>query len=154
MALRESGCGGWWLGGRDSREDAAASSRVKHPAPRGLAHAADFLHHWETARPLPVHHALRARSPLRPAHLTCQVMNDIDVLLTENRKFAPDASFRRAASVSSREMYDYAAGDPVGYWEAMARELSWSKPWTKALEWTPPHVKWFVGGQLNAAYNC
>jgi acetyl-CoA synthetase len=81
-------------------------------------------------------------------------MNDIDVLLTENRKFAPDPAFRRAASISSREMYDYAAGDPVGYWEAMARELSWSKPWTKALEWTPPHVKWFVGGQLNAAYNC
>jgi acetyl-CoA synthetase len=22
------------------------------------------------------------------------------------------------------------------------------------LEWTPPHAKWFVGGKLNAAYNC
>ena len=81
-------------------------------------------------------------------------MTDIDVLLTENRKFAADPAFRRAAHISSRELYDYAAADPVGFWEGMARELAWTTPWTKALDWTPPHVKWFVGGKLNAAYNC
>ena len=36
----------------------------------------------------------------------------------------------------------------------MARELSWTTEWTTALEWTPPHAKWFVDGKLNAAYNC
>ncbi|HWE41598.1 MAG TPA: acetate--CoA ligase [Gemmatimonadaceae bacterium] len=81
-------------------------------------------------------------------------MPDIDVLLTENRKFAADPAFRRAAHISSRELYDYAAADPVGFWEGMARELAWTTPWTKALDWTPPHAKWFVGGTINAAYNC
>ena len=81
-------------------------------------------------------------------------MNDIDVLLTGNRKFAADPAFRRAAHISSRELYDYSAADPIGFWEAMARELTWTKPWTTALDWKPPHAKWFVGGELNAAYNC
>ena len=27
-------------------------------------------------------------------------------------------------------------------------------PWDSVLEWTPPHAKWFVGGQLNVSANC
>ena len=81
-------------------------------------------------------------------------MNDIDVLLTENRKFTPGDAFRRAAHVSSREMYDYAARDPEGYWAAMAGELEWSRPWDTVLDWKPPFAKWFVGGKLNASVNC
>ena len=27
-------------------------------------------------------------------------------------------------------------------------------PWTRVLDWQPPHAKWFVGGQLNASVNC
>ena len=81
-------------------------------------------------------------------------MADIDVLLQENRSFPPDAAFRRAAHITSRELYDYAAADPEGFWDGMARDLDWSKPWDTVLEWKPPHARWFVGGQLNAAYNC
>ena len=81
-------------------------------------------------------------------------MTDIDVLLQENRKFPPEPAFRRVAHIASRELYDYAGADPTGFWDGMARELDWSKPWDKVLEWHPPHAKWFVGGQLNAAYNC
>ena len=81
-------------------------------------------------------------------------MNDIDVLLTENRKFAPGDAFRRAAHVSSREMYDYAARDHEGYWAAMAGELEWIRPWDTVLDWQPPFAKWFVGGKLNASVNC
>ena len=81
-------------------------------------------------------------------------MNDIDVLLTENRKFTPSEPFRRAAHVSSREMYDYAARDPEGYWAAMASELEWSRKWDTVLDWQPPFAKWFVGGTLNASVNC
>jgi acetyl-CoA synthetase len=32
--------------------------------------------------------------------------------------------------------------------------LTWFKPWDKVLDWNPPFAKWFVGGQLNASYNC
>ena len=27
-------------------------------------------------------------------------------------------------------------------------------PWTRLLDWKPPHAKWFVGGKLNASANC
>jgi acetyl-CoA synthetase len=81
-------------------------------------------------------------------------MTDIDVLLSENRRFAPPADFRRAAHVSSGELYESAAGDPEGFWARMAGELEWSRPWTSVLEWTPPHAKWFAGGRLNASVNC
>ncbi len=27
-------------------------------------------------------------------------------------------------------------------------------PWTRVLDWKPPHAKWFVGGKLNASANC
>ena len=81
-------------------------------------------------------------------------MPDIDVLLHENRRFPADPTFRRAAHVSSRELYDYAARDPEGFWAGMATELEWSRKWSTVLEWTPPHAKWFVGGTLNASVNC
>ena len=79
---------------------------------------------------------------------------EIDALLQENRKFAPDDAFRRAAHVSSRELYEYAARNPEEYWARMAAELEWITPWKTVLEWTPPHAKWFVGGKLNASVNC
>ena len=36
----------------------------------------------------------------------------------------------------------------------MPRELEWFTPWTKVLDWQPPHAKWFVGGTLNVSVNC
>ena len=81
-------------------------------------------------------------------------MTDIDVLLTENRKFEPPPEFKRHANVSSPEIYEKAAGDPEKFWAEEAKQLEWIKPWTKVLEWDPPHAKWFVGGKLNIAANC
>jgi acetyl-CoA synthetase len=81
-------------------------------------------------------------------------MNDIDVLLQENRKFEPPREFARQANVSSAEIYEEAARDPEKFWAEQARELDWIKPWTKVLEWKPPHAKWFIGGKLNVAANC
>jgi acetyl-CoA synthetase len=36
----------------------------------------------------------------------------------------------------------------------MAEEVTWFKRWDKVLEWDAPWAKWFVGGQVNASYNC
>ncbi len=47
-----------------------------------------------------------------------------------------------------------AAKDPVAFWEEQARQLHWFKPWKETLKWKHPHAKWFVGGKLNASYNC
>jgi len=81
-------------------------------------------------------------------------MTDIDVLLQETRKFTPTAEFSRAANVPSRDVYDRAARDPEAFWAQQARELEWSTPFTKVLEWNAPWAKWFLGGKLNASVNC
>ena len=81
-------------------------------------------------------------------------MTDIDVLLQEHRTFPPPASFTRTANASSPSIYERAARDPQLFWAELARELEWSKPWSKVLEWDPPWAKWFVGGTLNASVNC
>jgi len=81
-------------------------------------------------------------------------MNDIDVLLTENRTFAPSAAFQRDAHVNSRALADDAARDPEAYWAARAGELEWMSPFTRVLDWQPPHAQWFTGGTLNVSANC
>ena len=81
-------------------------------------------------------------------------MTDIDVLLEENRKFEPPPQFKRTANVSSSDIYEKAGSDPEAFWAEEARKLDWIKPWTKVLEWKPPHSEWFIGGKLNVAANC
>jgi len=81
-------------------------------------------------------------------------MSNIDVLLQETRSFPAPDSFRATARVRDSRLADDAAADPLSFWAREAGELSWSKPWDAVLEWTPPHAKWFQGGQLNASVNC
>jgi acetyl-CoA synthetase len=81
-------------------------------------------------------------------------MSEIDALLQEHRSLPPTDAWRRDANVSDPGIYDRAAADPEAFWAGFARELEWSTPWTKVLEWKPPHAQWFVGGKLNASVNC
>ena len=74
-------------------------------------------------------------------------------LLHETRRFAPPADLAAAANVTA-DAYQAAAADRLGFWAEQARRLSWAKEWDQVLEWQLPFAKWFVGGQLNAAYNC
>ena len=73
-----------------------------------------------------------------------------DDLLREEREFPPSLPFTGRAIVGDRRIYDYAAKDPEGFWENEARELHWFKPWSKVLDWEPPHAKWFVGGATSS----
>jgi len=83
---------------------------------------------------------------------------DITSVLREDRKFTPPPSFSQKAQVKSlpeyQALYRRAATDPEGFWAECAREVDWFKPFSKTLEWDPPFAKWFVGGELNASYNC
>src|SRR5687767_9845936 len=79
---------------------------------------------------------------------------EIADLLQEDRTFEPAAAFREAANVRDESVYARAEADPERFWADFASELEWSTPWTKVLEWNPPHAKWFVGGTLNASVNC
>ncbi|MEC3853443.1 acetate--CoA ligase [Paenarthrobacter ureafaciens] len=78
----------------------------------------------------------------------------LENLLQENRKFAPSAEFAANAVVLADE-YAKADADRPAFWANKARELlTWSKDFDQALDWSnPPFAKWFVGGEVNAAYN-
>ncbi len=82
------------------------------------------------------------------------VSPEIDALLQEDRAFPPPAHFAAEANVRDASVYGRAAADPEAFWAGFARELEWARPWTKVLDWDPPHAKWFVGGQINASVNC
>ncbi|OCG73937.1 acetate--CoA ligase [Microbacterium sediminis] len=81
--------------------------------------------------------------------------SQIDHLLDENRRFAPDPAFA-ANAVAKPELYERAKADREGFWADQSRELlDWSTPFTEVLDWSnPPFAKWFADGSLNVAYNC
>jgi acetyl-CoA synthetase len=55
-----------------------------------------------------------------------------------------------------QKLYQRSTKDLEGFWGECADQLDWYKKWDKVLEWdfTKPEVKWFLGGKLNASYNC
>ncbi len=78
----------------------------------------------------------------------------LENLYSETRQFPPPAGLASAANVTAAA-YDEAGADRTGFWERQADRLAWSKKWEQALDWSnPPFAKWFVGGELNIAYNC
>jgi acetyl-CoA synthetase len=82
----------------------------------------------------------------------------IDSTLTESRKFPPPAEFSARAWVKNLDEYKAlcrrADTDPDAFWAECARNLHWFKPFAKTLDWNFPFAKWFVGGTINASYNC
>jgi acetyl-CoA synthetase len=52
------------------------------------------------------------------------------------------------------DMYNRSIQDPERFWADEARKLDWFKTWDSVLEWEPPFARWFVGGKLNASYQC
>jgi acetyl-CoA synthetase len=78
----------------------------------------------------------------------------LENLSSETRQFPPPEALAAAANVQA-DAYEQAAADRLGYWEQQARRLTWAKEWKQTLDWSnPPFAKWFVGGELNIAYNC
>ncbi len=75
-------------------------------------------------------------------------------LLKEDRRFEPPAELAAEANLTE-EAYARADEDPEAFWAEQAERLSWEQRWDRVLDWDePPFAKWFVGGRLNAAYNC
>lgn len=79
---------------------------------------------------------------------------NISNLSREDRTFDPPAELAAAANVTA-DVYETAAADRPAFWGEQAKRLDWGTPFTEVLDWSnPPFAKWFVGGTLNAAYNC
>ncbi|WP_250029191.1 acetate--CoA ligase [Paractinoplanes maris] len=75
-------------------------------------------------------------------------------LSSESRQFPPPEALAAAANVKA-DAYEEAASDRLAFWAKQADRLTWAKKWDQILDWSnPPFAKWFVGGELNIAYNC
>ena len=75
-------------------------------------------------------------------------------LSTETRRFEPPADLAADANVTE-EAYARADEDREAFWAEQAERLDWDQKWDRVLDWDdPPFAKWFVGGRINAAYNC
>ncbi len=78
----------------------------------------------------------------------------LENLSTESRLYPPSAEFAAQANAKA-QMYNDASADRLKFWESQAERLSWHKKWNQILDWSnAPFAKWFVGGELNVAYNC
>jgi acetyl-CoA synthetase len=86
-------------------------------------------------------------------------MTRIESILKETRLFAPPEGFRARARIGSlaeyQRMHAESIADPEGFWGALARELPWTKPFERVLDWShKPFARWFVGGKINASAVC
>jgi acetyl-CoA synthetase len=78
----------------------------------------------------------------------------LENLLQETRRFPPPEQLAATANITA-DAYQAAGDDRLGFWTAAAQRLDWATPWREVLDWSnPPFAKWFVGGELNVAYNC
>jgi acetyl-CoA synthetase len=85
--------------------------------------------------------------------MSVNVQPEIEALFSEQRQFPPPPEFAAQANAKA-EIYARADQDFEGFWAEQAGRLDWARPWDKVLEWELPYAKWFLGGQLNVAYNC
>jgi acetyl-CoA synthetase len=83
-----------------------------------------------------------------------EVEKTIEALLQERRTFEPPEEFAKQANANDASVYERAEKDPDAWWAEQAERLDWFEKWDRVLDWDPPHYKWFVGGKLNASYNC
>jgi len=77
-------------------------------------------------------------------------VSQIDTLLAEERRYPPPPEFAAQANVKAG-VYER---DFEELWRAEADRLTWFEPWQTLCEWELPYAKWYVGGKLNACFNC
>ena len=88
---------------------------------------------------------------------------DLDSLLKEKRIFEPSKTFVEETNIKKwmdkHDISDYddllekAADNPEWFWDDIATELEWYKPYKKTFKWNPPHAEWFLDGKFNIIHN-
>lgn len=82
------------------------------------------------------------------------VEKTIEALLEERRTFAPPDDFNEHANSNDAGIYEEAKRDPDGWWAEQAERLDWFQKWDVVREGGFPKHRWFVGGKINASFNC
>ena len=75
--------------------------------------------------------------------------------------YNPPAEFSANAHVKSldeyRAIYDRSISDPEGFWAEQAEQrITWLKKWhtVRQYDYHKAEIGWYLGGKLNACYNC
>ena len=74
--------------------------------------------------------------------------------------FHPQDNLSKNAHIGSlnhyQELYNQSIKSPEKFWSDIANRLYWEKTWDKVreFEFKEGEIKWFLGGKLNACYNC
>ena len=72
----------------------------------------------------------------------------------------PKSSVSEVAHIKTlddyNKQYQMSIKNPETFWDQKANRLKWFKKWdkTKEFDFTKGHIKWFLGGEINASYNC
>lgn len=68
--------------------------------------------------------------------------------------YSPSKNFKKNALIKDDSIYQKGNDNFVKFWEEQAESLDWFSKWDTVLQWNPPFSKWYLGGKLNACYNC
>ncbi|RMF04214.1 MAG: acetyl-coenzyme A synthetase, partial [Chloroflexi bacterium] len=74
----------------------------------------------------------------------------------EEDYYHPSTEFIAQANMTDKSIYDrFSLDNFPECWKEYADLLDWDKYWHTTLDTsTAPEYKWFVGGKINASYNC
>ncbi|MDX1739928.1 MAG: acetate--CoA ligase, partial [Rhodothermales bacterium] len=76
--------------------------------------------------------------------------------------YPPSEAFRSGAHIKTideyRRLYQQSVDNPEEFWAEQAQRIDWFEDFQKVKDVSYArdnvHIQWFVGGKLNAAYNC
>ena len=80
--------------------------------------------------------------------------------MTNDKRYPVSDNAKQRAHLSIdqyQDLYQKSIQEPEAFWPEMANKfLTWSKPWAQLTEsnLTEGMARWFIGGKLNACYNC
>jgi len=78
----------------------------------------------------------------------------LEARLREQDYFRPPTKFVGQANATDPAIHDEVGDFPEGF-ERYAELLDWDERWDEVFDGSnPPFFEWFVGGKLNASYNC
>ena len=80
--------------------------------------------------------------------------NNISNLLSDVEEYpAPKIVTDQVLTKNWKAEFDRSIKDPDGFWAEQASQFTWTKPWSKVLDWDGVHHKWFVGARTNITVN-
>src|SRR5476651_2136237 len=75
-------------------------------------------------------------------------------IIKVKKEFAAHANINHDQYV---QMYKSSVENPEHFWAEQGARITWHKHWQKVKETSfnkPVSIKWYLGGELNASYNC